>query len=108
MQRRRRVEGLAQWLGRGAQARGGECGEGAGLVSPSASSLQHARALTPSRSETTLDTLMCASSRRASSRFCGGNRLQADVRRSPHAVRRARVDDVLVEDFSAPRSAHFS
>ena len=37
---------------------------------PSASAFSMRRALTPSRSETKLDNLMCASSSRASKRFC--------------------------------------
>jgi len=48
----------------------------AGLVSPSASAFNMRLALAPSRSETQLDNLMCASSSRDSSRSCSCTRLR--------------------------------
>src|SRR5215472_9726641 len=48
----------------------------AGSVCPSAMAFSMRRALTPSRSETRLDILRCASSSKASNRFCSCTRLR--------------------------------
>ena len=48
----------------------------AGFVSPSATARSMRRALDPSRSDTKLETLMCASSRRDSRRFCSCTRFR--------------------------------
>ena len=76
MQGRTRVEGIAQLLRRGAQAWSRERCEGGGIALTSATACNMRRALMPSRSETMLDTLMCASSRSASKRLCSCTRFR--------------------------------
>jgi hypothetical protein len=69
---------------RGTQARGRECRNGGRIGFAVRQRLQLRRALLPSRSDTRLDTSMCASSSRASSRFWSCRRLRHLVLAAHH------------------------
>src|ERR1017187_2760352 len=72
-----RAECVTQLLLRRTQALVGQgAARVSGLVSPPASAFSMRRALAPSRSETRLDNLMCASSSRHSTRLCNCTRLR--------------------------------
>src|SRR5712691_249036 len=74
VQLRTRTERVAQLFRRGTQALIRQSGQSGGVGSPSAIAFSIRRALRPSRSETRLDNLICASSRRDSNWFCSRTR----------------------------------
>ena len=81
----------------------------AGLVSPLASAFSMRRALAPSRSETRLDNLICASSRRDSNWFCSrSSEYRSASPESPFETSSgwiARYSEVISFQFSACRQS---